>query len=79
MKLIGEMILKISHSQGVFIAYILKSLTAAILILADGPKSIARWPKINSVRPLDNMNTNFKLEVDWGNSFDIAFTSKYNF
>ena len=41
---------------------------AAILVLADGPKSIA------SV--LDNMKTNFKFEVDWGNGFkDIAFTS----
>ena len=40
-KSIGETILKISHSQGVSIAYILKSLIAAILVLADGPKSIA--------------------------------------
>ena len=29
----------------------------------------SRWPKINSVRPLDNMKINFKFEVDWGNDF----------
>ena len=33
-------------------------------------------PKINCVCPIDNMKTNFKFEVDWGNGFkDIAFTS----
>ena len=33
------------------------------------------WPNVNSVPPLDNMKTNFKFEVDWGNgSTDIAFT-----
>ena len=41
---------------------------AAILFLADGPMSIA------SVI-LDNIKTNFKFEVDWGNgSKDTAFT-----
>ena len=31
------------------------------------------WPKVNNVRPLDNMKT--KFEVDWGNgSKEIAFT-----
>ena len=34
------MVLNISISQGVSIAYKLKSSMAAILILADGPKSI---------------------------------------
>ena len=35
----------------------------------------SRWPKVSSVRPLDNMKANFKFEVDWGNgSKDIAFT-----
>ena len=29
----------------------------------------SRWPKINSVRPLDNMKINFKFEVEWGNIF----------
>ena len=28
----------------------------------------SRWPNVNSVS-LDNMKTNFKLEVDWGNSY----------
>ena len=33
----------------------------------------SRWPKVNNVRPLDNMKTKFK--VDWGNgSKDTAFT-----
>ena len=33
----------------------------------------SRWPKVNKVRPLDNMKT--KFEVDWGNgSKEIAFT-----
>ena len=41
MKSIGETILKILSSQGVSIAYILKTSLAAILIWADGPKSIA--------------------------------------
>ena len=36
-----EKILKILRSQGVPIAYILKSLMAAILVFAHGPKSIA--------------------------------------
>ena len=40
-KSFGEMVLKISRSQGMSIAYILKSLMAAILSLADGPKCIA--------------------------------------
>ena len=32
------------------------------------------WPTVNSVRPLDNMKTNFKFDVDWGNdSKDIVF------
>ena len=40
----------------------------------------SRWPKINSVCPLDNMKTIFKLEVHWGNGFkDIAFTGIYKF
>ena len=52
-------------------AYILKSSMGAILFIADGPK-------MNSVRPVDNVKTNFKFEVDWGNgSKDIAFTSIY--
>ena len=34
----------------------------------------SRWPKVNKVRPLDNMKT--KFEVDWGNgSKEIAFTN----
>ena len=41
LKLIGYAVLKISHSQGVSIAYILKSSMAAILVFAHGPKSIA--------------------------------------
>ena len=33
----------------------------------------SRWPKVNNVRPLDNMKT--KFEEDWGNgSKDIVFT-----
>ena len=44
LKSIGETVLKISHSLGVYnsiyIAFILKSLIAAILFLADGLKSI---------------------------------------
>ena len=40
----------------------------------------SRWPKINSVRPLDNMKTIFKFKVDWGNGFkDITFTGIYKF
>ena len=57
--LISEMILKISLSQVVSIAYIIKSLVAAILVFS-------RWLKINSVHPLDNMKTIFKFEVNWG-------------
>ena len=35
----------------------------------------SRWHKVNSVRPLDNMKTNFMFEVDCGNgSKDITFT-----
>ena len=41
MKSIDETILKISCSQSLSIAYILKSLMAAILVIAQGPKSIA--------------------------------------
>ena len=38
----------------------------------------SRWPKMYSVCLLDNMNTNFKFEVNWGSgSKDIAFTSIY--
>ena len=69
MKSIGETILKISRSQGMSIAYILKSSMAAILFSADGQKSVP---------PLDNMRTNLKFEVDWSNGAkDIAFTSIY--
>ena len=58
------MILKISRSQGVSIAYILKNLMA----------------KIKSVHRLDNMKTIFKFVVDWENSFKHdAFTGIYNF
>ena len=40
----------------------------AILVLVDGPKY--------NICPIDNMKTNFKFEVDWGNGFkDIAFTN----
>ena len=28
---------------------------------------MSRWPKTNSVRPLDNMKTYGKFEFDWGN------------
>ena len=42
----------------------------------SGHLGFSRWPKINSTCPIDNMKTNFKFEVDWGNGFkDIAFTS----
>ena len=42
--------------------------------------SLSRWPKFNSVRPLDNMKTIFKFEVNWGNGFkDISFTGIYKF
>ena len=41
LKLIGETILKISRSQGVSIAYILKSSMVAILVFTYGPKSMA--------------------------------------
>ena len=41
-----------------------------------GHLGFSRWPKINSVYPLDNMKTIFKSKVNWGNGFkDIAFTS----
>ena len=53
-----------SGHQGGSLAYIFKS----------------RCPKINSVRPIDNIKTNFKFEGDWGNIFkDIPFTSIYTF
>ena len=104
------MVLKISLSQGLSIAYIFTSSMAAILFLVDGPKSIirpldnmktkfevlkkshsqrlsiayifdgghlvfSRWPNVYSVRPLNNIKTNFKFEVDWGNGpKDTAFT-----
>ena len=68
LKSIGEMVLKILRSQGMSIAYILKSSMAAIVF--------SRWPKMYSVCPLNNMKTNFKFEVIWGSgSKDIAFTS----
>ena len=51
----GEKILKISHSQGVSIAYILK--------FNGGHLDFSRWPKINSVHPLYNMKTNFKAAI----------------
>ena len=39
---------------------------------------LSRWPNVNSVPPLDYMKTNFKFEVDWGNSSkNNAFTSIY--
>ena len=39
----------------------------------------SRWPNVNSIPPLDNMKTNFKFEMDWGNiSKDMAFTSIYD-
>ena len=42
----------------------------------SGHLDFSRWPKINRTCPIDNMKTNFKFEVDWGNDFkDIAFTS----
>ena len=63
------MILKISSSQGLSI----KKFNGGHLVFS-------RWPKINSVCPPNNMKTNLKFEVDWGNGFkDIAFTSTYNF
>ena len=41
-----------------------------------GNLGFSRWRKNNSICPIDNMKTNFKFEVDWGNGFkDIAFTS----
>ena len=57
------MVLKKSRSQMLSIAY----------IFDGGHLVYSRWPKVNNVRPLDNMKT--KFEVDWGNgSKKIAFT-----
>ena len=50
------MVLKKSLSQRLSIAYIF-----------DGGHLFSRWPNVYSVRPLDNIKTNFKFEVDWGN------------
>ena len=45
----------------------------------SGHLDFSKWPKINSTCPIDNMKTNFKFEVDWGNDFkDIAFTRGVN-
>ena len=41
-----------------------------------GHLGFSRWPIINSICPIDNMKTNLKFEVNWGNGFkDIAFTN----
>ena len=59
------MVLKKSRSQRLSIAY----------IFDGGHLVFSKWPNVYSVRPLDNIKTNFKFEVDWGNgSKDIAFT-----
>ena len=59
------MVLKKARSQRLSIAY----------IFDVGHLVFSRWPNVNSVRPLDNIKTNFKFEVDWGNgSKDTAFT-----
>ena len=59
------MVQKISLSQGLSIAYIHKFNGSHLVF--------SRWPKVNNVRPLDNMK--IKFEVDWGNgSKEIAFT-----
>ena len=59
------MVLKISRSQRLSIAYIFDS----------GHLVFSRWPNVYSVRPLHNIKTNFKFEVDWGNgSKDIGPT-----
>ena len=71
LKSIGETVLKISRSQGMSIAYILKKFDGGHLVFSS-------WPKMYSGCPLDNMKTNFKFEVNWGRgSKDIAFTSIY--
>ena len=59
------MVLKKSRSQRLSIAY----------IFYGGHLVFSRWPNVYSVRPLGNIKTNFKFEVDWGNgSKDTAFT-----
>ena len=59
------MVLKKSLSQRLSIAY----------IFDGGHLVFSRWPNVYSVRHLDDIKTNFKFEVDWGNgSKDTAFT-----
>ena len=59
------MVLKKSRSQRLSIAY----------IFDGGHLVFSRWPNVYSVRPLGNIKTNFKFEVDWGNgSKDTTFT-----
>ena len=55
-----ETVFNIKRSQGLSIAYILKSLMVAILILC-------RWPKINNVhyRYLGSITSKIKFELDW--------------
>ena len=62
------MVLKILLSQGLSIAISIH------FHKFDGSHLVfSRWPKVNNVRPLDNMK--IKFEVDWGNgSKEIAFT-----
>ena len=50
LKSIGETVLNVSRSQGVFKGYILKSSMA---------------PKINGVRPSGSMTSKIKFEVAW--------------